>query len=59
MAAAAKRMIGRFSPHLGECMALREGVWLPLALGFSEWTVETDVISILSFSKSGFYGYGR
>ncbi|GMN48528.1 hypothetical protein TIFTF001_017699 [Ficus carica] len=47
IAAATKRMIGRFSPHLDKCVAVREGVWLALVLGFSEWTVETDAINAL------------
>ncbi|GMN73854.1 hypothetical protein TIFTF001_053750 [Ficus carica] len=36
LAAAARRMFGRFSPHLGECMAVREGVWLAQSRGFSK-----------------------
>lgn len=52
IAAATKRMIGRFSPHLDKCVAVREGVWLALVLGFSEWTVETDAINVFLATQS-------
>ncbi|GMN59682.1 hypothetical protein TIFTF001_028778 [Ficus carica] len=40
------RMAGFFSPHVRECMAVREGTWFALSHGFSNWVVETDAISI-------------
>ncbi|GMN62162.1 hypothetical protein TIFTF001_031248 [Ficus carica] len=46
LATAARQMFGRCSPHLGECMAVREGVWLAQSIGFSKWMVETDALKM-------------
>ncbi|EXB60957.1 Importin subunit alpha [Morus notabilis] len=39
------RIPGRFSPHVAECMAVREGALFAVSNGFSEWVIESDVIN--------------
>lgn len=31
--ALSRRIFGSFSPHVGECLAVREGVWMVLSFG--------------------------
>lgn len=47
LGALSRRMMGLFSPHVGEYLAGREGAWFALSRGFSKWIIETDVINIL------------
>ncbi|GMN60583.1 hypothetical protein TIFTF001_029678 [Ficus carica] len=49
---AACRMAGCFSPFLGECMAVREGVWYALSKGYSNWIVETDALNVVHAIKN-------
>lgn len=46
LGAMARCMIGSFTPHIAECMAVREGVWFARAGGFPRWVVETDAINV-------------
>ncbi|GMN52900.1 hypothetical protein TIFTF001_022038 [Ficus carica] len=41
-----RHMFGLFSPHVGECLAVREGTWFALSRGYSSWIVETDAINV-------------
>lgn len=45
--ALSRRIFGSFSPHVGECLAVREGVWMALSLGVSQWSIESDAINVV------------
>ncbi|GMN30674.1 hypothetical protein TIFTF001_002920 [Ficus carica] len=45
LGAVARLTFGTFSPYLGECMAVIEGVWFARSLGFPSWIVETDALN--------------
>ncbi|GMN61962.1 hypothetical protein TIFTF001_031053 [Ficus carica] len=45
--AAAKRVFGSFSPHVGKCIVVREGAWFTQLLGASSWSMETDAINVV------------
>ncbi|GMN55904.1 hypothetical protein TIFTF001_025023 [Ficus carica] len=47
LGAESRLMAGLFSSHVGECLAVREGVWLALSCGFSKYIVETDALNVL------------
>lgn len=40
------RMAGNFSPHVGECLAVREGSWFALAYCYQDWIVEVDTLNV-------------
>ena len=40
-----RRIFGKFSPHLGECLAVREGVFLANFLKLDNWVVESDAVN--------------
>ncbi|GMN53841.1 hypothetical protein TIFTF001_022971 [Ficus carica] len=40
-----RRIFGKFSPHLGECLAVREGVFLANFLKLDNWVVESDAMN--------------
>ena len=43
-----RRIFGKFSPHLGECLAVREGVCLANFLRLDNWVVESDALNAIS-----------
>ncbi|GMN45720.1 hypothetical protein TIFTF001_014908 [Ficus carica] len=43
-----RRIFGKFSPHIGECLAVREGVCLAKFLGLDNWVVESDALNTVS-----------
>ncbi|GMN52832.1 hypothetical protein TIFTF001_021965 [Ficus carica] len=43
-----RRIFGKFSPHLGECLAVREGVCLANFLRLDNWVVESDALNTVS-----------
>ncbi|GMN72217.1 hypothetical protein TIFTF001_055608 [Ficus carica] len=43
-----RRIFGKFSPHIGECLAVREGVCLAKFLGLDNWAVESDALNTVS-----------
>ncbi|GMN20849.1 hypothetical protein TIFTF001_045394 [Ficus carica] len=45
LGAVSRRMARLFSPHVGECLAVKEGAWLGLSCGFSKWIFETDALN--------------
>ncbi|GMN34443.1 hypothetical protein TIFTF001_004691 [Ficus carica] len=46
LGAVSRRMVGLFSPHVGECLVTREGAQLVLSCGFSKWIVEMDALNV-------------
>ena len=44
----ARRIFGKFSPHLGECLAVRKGVCLANFLRLDNWVVESDALNTVS-----------
>uniref|UniRef100_UPI0015C52B97 reverse transcriptase-like protein n=1 Tax=Proteus mirabilis TaxID=584 RepID=UPI0015C52B97 len=52
LVAVARRMVGCFTPHLGKCMAVREGEWFALSHAFYNLVVETDAINMLQVLKN-------
>ncbi|GMN60470.1 hypothetical protein TIFTF001_029554 [Ficus carica] len=45
-------MIGLFSSHVGECLAVQEGAWFVLSRGFTKWIIETDAINVFKVVSS-------
>ena len=45
LGAAARRVVGNFSPHVGGCLAVREGAWLSRLLG--ALLIETDAVNVV------------
>ncbi|GMN42308.1 hypothetical protein TIFTF001_011520 [Ficus carica] len=43
-----ERIFGKFSPQIGECLAVREGVRLAKFLGLDNWVVESDTLNTVS-----------
>ncbi|XP_024019889.1 uncharacterized protein LOC112091171 [Morus notabilis] len=52
LAAASTKFLGRFSPHMAECIAIREGTMLARNLGFEKWVVELDAINAVNVVHS-------
>ncbi|GMN55237.1 hypothetical protein TIFTF001_024348 [Ficus carica] len=46
LGAVSRRMAGNFSPHVGECMVVREGSWFALARGYHELIVKVDALNV-------------
>ncbi|GMN52002.1 hypothetical protein TIFTF001_021147 [Ficus carica] len=46
LGAVSRQMVGLFSPHVGKCLAVREGAWLALSHGFSKWIVKTYALNV-------------
>lgn len=42
-----QRVAGLFSPHVAECIALREGLEMAMACGVAIDSVETDAVNIV------------
>ncbi|GMN69333.1 hypothetical protein TIFTF001_038384 [Ficus carica] len=40
-------MMGPFSPHLGKCLVVHEGVYFVLSQSYNRWDVETDAINMV------------
>ncbi|GMN66762.1 hypothetical protein TIFTF001_035828 [Ficus carica] len=45
IAALSRRIFGKFSPHVGECLAVREGLCLAHLCGFQNFMVESDALN--------------
>ncbi|GMN55522.1 hypothetical protein TIFTF001_024642 [Ficus carica] len=46
LGAVSLRMSGLFSPHVGECLVVREGTRFALSRDYPSWIVETDSINV-------------
>ncbi|GMN37325.1 hypothetical protein TIFTF001_006717 [Ficus carica] len=44
----ASKIFGKFSPLIGECLAVREGVCLANFFGLDNWLVESDALNTVS-----------
>lgn len=47
VAALARKIFGKFSPHVGECLALREGLSLAHACDTKKFVVKSDALNMV------------
>lgn len=47
VAALARRIFGKFSPHVGKCLAEREGLSLAHVCGAKKFMVESDALNVV------------
>lgn len=52
LGAMARRVFGRFSPFLRECIVVREGAFFAQMGGFDDWTIESDVVNVVRAIQS-------
>ncbi|GMN53123.1 hypothetical protein TIFTF001_022268 [Ficus carica] len=47
VAALARRIFGKFSPHVGDCLAVRDGLSLAHACGTKKFVVKLNVLNVV------------
>ncbi|EXB89956.1 hypothetical protein L484_023608 [Morus notabilis] len=55
--AASKRIEGRFSPYVAECLAIREGIYFALKRGFHNWVLESDANNVIRMIQLRGYSF--
>ncbi|PKA65842.1 hypothetical protein AXF42_Ash017367 [Apostasia shenzhenica] len=48
IAAASKRLSGRFAPHLAECMAIKVGTKLVKECNLKNWSIKSDAVNVIN-----------
>ncbi|EXB54535.1 hypothetical protein L484_006283 [Morus notabilis] len=46
------RLDGRNSPHLAECLAVRQGIRELYRGGFTNWVIESDAVNVINVVRN-------